>query len=47
MTRLAPWAITLLMVLLYALAVGPSCPQEDSCRADYRDGSWHIEAVQP
>lgn len=18
------------------------CPQEDSCRADYRDGQWHI-----
>lgn len=21
----------------------PSCPTEDSCTADYRDGRWHIE----
>jgi hypothetical protein len=23
------------------------CPSEDSCTADYRDGAWHVEQVQP
>lgn len=22
-----------------------SCPEEDSCTADYHDGAWHIEQV--
>lgn len=25
----------------------PSCPTDDSCTADYRDGEWHIEEVTP
>jgi hypothetical protein len=25
----------------------PHCPSEDSCTADYFDGQWHIEQVQP
>lgn len=25
----------------------PSCPTEDSCVVDYRDGGWHIEEVTP
>lgn len=26
---------------------GPYCPQEDSCRADYAAGHWHILEVTP
>lgn len=25
--------------------VGPSCPAEDSCQLDYRDGAWHARTV--
>lgn len=25
----------------------PYCPQEDSCRIDYRHGEWHITEVTP
>ena len=25
----------------------PSCPTEDSCTVDYRDGAWHIEEIVP
>jgi len=24
-----------------------ACPSEDSCRADYRDGAWHIIPLSP
>lgn len=24
----------------------PDCPQEDSCRPDYYNGTWHIIPVQ-
>lgn len=27
--------------------VHPSCPTEDSCIPDYRDGKWHIDPVAP
>ena len=25
----------------------PSCPTEDSCSIDYRDGAWHIKEDTP
>lgn len=25
----------------------PSCPTEDSCVADYRDGGWDVVEVEP
>lgn len=25
----------------------PSCPTEDSCAVDYRDGAWRITEVTP
>ncbi len=28
-------------------AVGPNCPTEDSCIAQYYDGGWHITQVTP
>lgn len=40
----------LVVTLALAIATHPSaprCPSEDSCTADYRDGSWHIEPVIP
>lgn len=36
------------VLTLAALAAAqPACPSEDSCRADYRAGGWHIEEQQP
>jgi len=26
---------------------GVSCPSEDSCRPDYRNGAWHIIPLDP
>ena len=30
------------LVLGALLMRGPACPEEDSCRADYYGGAWHI-----
>lgn len=32
-----------LMTLHFKNIAPWSCPAEDSCRADYRNGSWHVE----
>jgi hypothetical protein len=37
----------MLIMTMGILATLPDCPQEDSCQADYRDGAWHIEEVNP
>lgn len=52
MTRALLLFACLTLLIGYALGVlvgsmGPACPQEDSCRADYRGGAWHIEEVPP
>jgi hypothetical protein len=45
--------LAFVLLLLAAFAAGhltqpqPSCPTEDSCRADYYAGAWHVIEVQP
>lgn len=32
---------------VFAESQRPSCPTEDSCQVDYRDGEWHITEDTP
>lgn len=51
--RVAFAAAALALAFVAGLHVGrveaeqPPCPSEDSCRADYRDGAWHIIPLSP
>ena len=55
MTRKITMVASAAVLALGAFAAGwwantpdhPSCPTEDSCTADYRDGGWHVEEVTP
>lgn len=39
--------LTVVLALTGGTTDTPSCPTEDSCSVDYRDGEWHIEEVTP
>ena len=47
--RLYTWSLGFLLGLFVAFAIsnGPDCPTEDSCIADYYNGSWHIVEIVP